>query len=101
MSVLIKGVDMPKKHHMNCYYIDDDGKVFDVSRKIIIGEAIQYIEPERKKGKWKEGKYTWDDRHYNDTSYKCSCCGRISDWSYNYCPNCGTDMRGNKDEQID
>ena len=37
---------------------------------------------------------------YGDTC-KCSVCGYVIDVSetvYNYCPNCGADMRGTKDE---
>ena len=41
MSVIIQGVDIPKKHHMNCYYIDDDGRVLDVGRRNVVGKAIQ------------------------------------------------------------
>lgn len=44
---------------------------------------------ERKKGKWD---YT-DDMY---ETYKCSKCGFNTDdyiW-YNFCPNCGEDMRG-------
>lgn len=38
MAVIIYGIDIPKKHYMNGYYISDDGKVFDISRKNVIGE---------------------------------------------------------------
>lgn len=41
MAVIIQGIDIPKKHYMNGYYISDDGKVFDVSRKIVVGKAVQ------------------------------------------------------------
>ena len=35
--------------------------------------------------------------------YRCSVCGEYVDYEsstcgYNYCPNCGADMRGNNDE---
>lgn len=41
MAVIIRGIDIPKKRYMNGYYISDDGKVFDVSRKIVVGKAVQ------------------------------------------------------------
>ena len=40
MAVIIHGIDIPKKHYMNGYYISDDGKVFDVSRKNVVGKAV-------------------------------------------------------------
>lgn len=39
--------------------------------------------------KWIEGKYTNEDRRYNDTSYKCSECGCIVPHKTNFCPDCG------------
>ena len=39
--------------------------------------------------KWIEGKYTNEDRRYNDTSYKCSKCGCITPYPTNFCPDCG------------
>lgn len=54
-------------------------------------------EPERKKGKWIEQDDSWDGVYY-----ECSVCkeaytlidGTPSDNNYNFCPNCGADMRG-------
>lgn len=53
------------------------------------------IEPERKKGEWsiKNGELAiWD---------VCSECGRMVFHKapfYNFCPNCGADMRGEENE---
>lgn len=52
---------------------------------------------ERKTGKWIEQDDGWDGVYY-----ECSCCkeaftlidGTPSDNLYNFCPNCGADMRG-------
>lgn len=58
---------------------------------------IPSAEPERKKGKWIEQDDSWDGVYY-----ECSVCkeaytlidGTPSDNNYNFCPNCGADMRG-------
>ena len=86
MSVLIKGIDIPKKHHMNCYYIDDDGKVFDVSRKNVIGKAVQISSAELwKKGKWlRSGNCIFP--------YECDQCGDTNERATSFCPNCGAKM---------
>lgn len=56
---------------------------------------------ERKKGRWIETDDGWDGVYY-----ECSCCkeaftlidGTPTDNLYNYCPNCGAEMRGEEDE---
>lgn len=57
------------------------------------------IEP-RKKGKWKPFDLTW-----GRSIYACSACGHgaevpteMGDPIYNFCPNCGADMRGRQDD---
>ena len=55
--------------------------------------AIQALsaQPERKKGKWI---YTpTEPLGYICSECKEGCC------RYNFCPNCGADMRGDKDDQ--
>lgn len=42
-------------------------------------------------GHWIEGKWTDDDVRYNDRSFKCSKCGKISHAMYDFC-NCGAKM---------
>lgn len=62
-------------------------------------DAIPSAEPERQKGKWiKVG-------HWG-RSYKCNQCGNFLDFDgvnagrgdANFCPNCGTDMRGKNEK---
>ena len=49
------------------------------------------IEPERKTGKWIYA--SMDD-------YKCSVCGEIVRLhKYQFCPNCGCDMRGDSNDR--
>ena len=52
-------------------------------------------QPERKKGKWINRSLNilypeWE-------RYTCSVCGEHSN-RYDYCPNCGADMRGEEDD---
>lgn len=105
MSVLIKGIDMPEKHHMNGYYISDDGRVFDISRKNVVGKAIQYKREQYNKLEQKKSNWL----NMGDFE-QCSICGGThlkefqsyygkTKWiKTNYCPNCGADLRGEQDE---
>ena len=51
------------------------------------------IEPERKKGEWE-----MVSQHENPPTYiyRCSECRHKSFGFYNFCPNCGADMRGDQ-----
>lgn len=76
----------------------DDGEYWAYSRTQI--EKAPTIEPERKRGKWLpmfEGMYRSGAYWFN-----CSECGHIVPGGiqsgYNYCPNCGADMRGEQGE---
>ena len=41
----------------------------------------------------------WESMECETGHYLCSVCGEVSiDAHENYCPNCGTDMRGSNDE---
>lgn len=55
------------------------------------------VAPQRLMGYWIEGKYSDEDVRYNDSSYKCSNCGKRVDFKENFCPSCGTEM---KDKEI-
>lgn len=70
-------------------------------------ESVQIIaglpsrEPERKKGHWKPFDLTW-----GRNIYACSVCGNSCDVPtemgkliFDYCPNCGADMRGRSDDE--
>ena len=49
-------------------------------------------QPERVRGKW-------IPQGWNDTYCKCSRCDAVyvsAEIPYNYCPNCGADMRGTR-----
>ena len=51
-------------------------------------EECDEVEPERKKGEWID---LWD-------RYRCSVCNMEHNYEENFCPNCGADMRGEKNE---
>ena len=56
-------------------------------------QALPSAQPVRKTGQWIK-------RKKGAIGYNCSCCGK-SDISnhFDYCPNCGADMKGDRDEQ--
>lgn len=75
----------------------------DAGISIAIGKVLDAptIEPERKKWKW--------NTYYHggtDFSYSCARCGygapfdmkggKVFQKKWNYCPNCGADMRGDE-----
>lgn len=48
---------------------------------------------ERQQGEWI--KYSFKDfGAFGDYDYKCSNCQKVSGGQYNFCSNCGADMRG-------
>lgn len=96
MSLLIEGIDFPKKHYVEGYYIDSDGRVLDIGRRHVIGKASRF---ERKTGKWIKVGEEQGAFNITYTIHKCSECG----WTHslcipsNYCPNCGTRMEGDEE----
>jgi rubrerythrin len=49
---------------------------------------------ELKQGEWERIPYSFAG------DFRCSCCGTKSHDNYwNYCPNCGANMRGSKNEK--
>lgn len=50
---------------------------------------------ERPQGEW----IKWNFKTFGamgDWEYKCSNCEKVYDGEYNFCPNCGADMRGDE-----
>ena len=68
-------------------------KYVDLStyEKEAINMAIEALSHERPKGRWKRCKYS-------HKLGECSLCGEIVEIRSKYCPNCGADMRGGRNE---
>lgn len=57
--------------------------------------AIKALEePERKKGEWITYRYLRE----NWSECECDQCHKYVKVAYDYCPNCGADMRGENDD---
>lgn len=55
-------------------------------------KELPSAQPKRKKGKWNPFDVPW---------YQCSICGAVREqkaFMENFCPNCGADMRGEKND---
>jgi len=61
-------------------------------------EKMRPIEPERKTGEWIGTEYDgYADGNPVYYEWKCSACGCViedDEPTWNFCPNCGADMRG-------
>lgn len=55
-------------------------------------ETITPLEPERKKGRW-----VYNDKIGTFKIFTCDQCGCNSEAEFNFCMNCGADMRGKSD----
>lgn len=82
------------------YFEEDDGIAAEGTTKEAANMAIKALDqPERKQGKWEEEMF--DDLAIERwQSARCSVCGLYHTTpymyyfsNYNYCPNCGADMR--------
>ncbi len=61
----------------------------------LVINRLPSVTPIRHKGHWIPlGNY---DDWGNESSYKCSECGDKNTYPDNFCPNCGSDMRGEKE----
>lgn len=80
-SELIEGV---QKYFVNNSIHKND--LAEVIAKLPTVEAKPVVH-----GEWMEaiGENYWFD-------YTCSICGELEEFEYNFCPNCGADMRGEK-----
>ena len=77
-------------------YFHGGDEAYDKRRREAVRIAIEALE--RKRGEWipHEKQVPWGDGTTDVTMFRCSVCGYEQDWQSKFCPNCGTDMRGEK-----
>lgn len=71
-------------------YFDEQNPLGHTPQQLIM--TLPSAQPMRKKGKWELHTYMPHHKY-------CSCCGSDSPYNkaWEYCPNCGADMRGEQD----
>ena len=101
-----KAVDSPAQFrniytisHNHCIMVLQTLMPEDVVERELYQKALSDVvrlSVERKRGKWTRG---WEHRNGFDYAYEtCSECGyKVDVCGYNYCPECGADMRGDSD----
>lgn len=55
------------------------------------------VTPTRKHGEWEREEFDLGADLPIRVGYKCSECGNYSDSKFNFCPDCGADMRGSEE----
>ena len=70
-------------------------RVVDGERSVAIDMAIEALK-ERPHGEWIYHK-EWECD--GECAFECSKCGMGTDVDYNFCPNCGADMRKSGEEK--
>ena len=78
--------------------IDNAPTVTPDKIQALMSDYLVYrCEPERPHGEW----IKWNFKTFGalgDWEYKCSNCEKVYGGEYNFCPNCGADMRGGEEE---
>lgn len=99
MSIIIKGLDIDSHRVIKCFIVPyKDRAQLVVGNKYDEGKTYDIFEVPVSYGKWTNG------------DCRCPICGEDkfkgldadiwSDWKPNYCPNCGANMKDEKDEKI-
>ena len=100
MSVIIKGMKMPKSCGdcplNSCFCTRGFGDFVEQELYSKRAEDCPLVEVPRR-GKWK----CEDEYEYGENAWRCSVCGEPyiliegtpKENLYNFCPNCGADMR--------
>lgn len=83
-------------------YIGEDTRessIMNAEKALDVIENLPSAETERKKGKWL---FHIDDLFPEESTQECSVCHEeesVKIQNDNFCPNCGADMRGGKNEE--
>lgn len=89
------------------WYVEELTEIGYIGTIKRIVDSMPTIEPKHKKGKWiKVPEFCGDDvSGFIDNHFSCSECKKeaeINPWGFyilsDFCPNCGADMRGKKDD---
>lgn len=82
-----------KYRNLNCV---STSTIIGVRNVMYLIDNAPTVEPERPQGEW----IKWNFKTFGafgDWEYRCSKCEKVYGGEYNFCPNCGADMRkGNK-----
>lgn len=60
-------------------------------------KLIWVEQPKRPKGKWNVYEVA-NTEEEQPIAWECSECGEVVEVQYNFCPNCGSRMRGEEDD---
>lgn len=110
MSILIRGMDMPPKgdYYITLYVCSDGSAYVDVSSFPAGKDTFEAV-PAADVRPVVRGEWIKIDKYDNESNVQCSACLEEFDYvdgvcylchGYElplFCPNCGADMRGQKD----
>lgn len=88
----ISKIDKQRKTKIEAMRIDLLSCIGGIAPVVDVREIVR--------GEWIERKDIYPhkpDGEITSWSYKCSHCNQLSQLKYNFCFNCGADMRGEKD----
>ena len=84
---------------LHCHFADgfEEDRWWNSTHVIAALKGLPPAQPECK-GWWIEHENADIVDGYYVSKYECSCCHTWKDDNSDYCPDCGADMRGKKDE---
>ena len=98
LDLAIKALERPQVVLFAENTTEEEKQKLVAELKAVMDKAKLTAEPERTKGEWKP---------FNSYYRKCDKCERMVGFDYadpehgnwfNFCPNCGADMRGNNND---